>query len=75
MIAKPILKDIRLQDVVLANGVGDNFNAHGAADRALATKLIDLDVHEKKLEREEIASIRKVCKQQPSKRALGVGKL
>ena len=62
MIAKPILQDIGLQDVVFANGAGDNVNAYGAADRALATKISDLDVHEKQLERQEIASVRAGCK-------------
>ena len=61
MIAKPILKDIKLQDVVFANGAGDNINSHGASTRALTTKLSDLDVHEKQLERIEIASVRQGC--------------
>ena len=63
--AKPILRDIRLQDVVFAGGAGNNVNAHTAADRAWATKLSDLDAQEKRLEKADVEAVRKGCKLKP----------
>ena len=60
--ARPILKDIRLQDVVFAGGAGTNVNAHAAADRASATKLTHLDAQQKRLEKADVQAVRKGCK-------------
>ena len=61
MLGKPILKDVRLQDVVFAGGHGDDVHANEAADRAWASKLSDLDAAEKALEKLDMEAVRKGC--------------
>ena len=61
LIGKPILQDVRLQDVVFAGGDGKCVQANAAADRACASRLSDLSLSEKKLEKHEQEAVRKGC--------------
>ena len=58
LLGKPILKDIKLQDVVFAAGRGECVDALGAADRACANNTSDLDSKEKHLQKRELQSVR-----------------
>ena len=59
LVGQPILKDIMLQDVVFADGREEYLDAQAAADRASAARLKDLDRAAKKLERQDLQSVRK----------------
>ena len=59
LIGKPILKDVVLQDVVFAGGRWDCLDAQAASDRASVARVKDLGAAAKKLERQDLKSVRK----------------
>ena len=58
LIARPILRDVRIQDVVFAGGRELCVNSDAAAGRALVEKLSLLNKHEKKLEKQDVKAVR-----------------
>lgn len=58
LLGRPILQNIKLQDVVFAAGRGECVDALSAADRASASNTSDLDAKEKQLQKRELQSVR-----------------
>ena len=59
LIARPLLKDIRLQDVVYAKQYPHHCtDSHSAASRARTSKLSDLGPQDKILEKKDLQSVR-----------------
>ena len=59
LLGRPILQNIKLQDVVFAAGRGECVDALSAVDRACTTNTSDLDAKEKQLQKRELQSVRK----------------
>ena len=59
ILGKPILKDVRLQDVVFAGRDEEFVQTKEAADRASVSRLSDLSLSEKKEEKRDVQSVRK----------------
>ena len=58
LLGRPILREVKLQDVVFAEGRGTCTNAQAAAARASVQKLSQLDRREKQLEKQDLDSVR-----------------
>ena len=58
LLGRPILSDIKLQDVVFAGGRGSCTNAQAAAARASVEKLSQLDRQAKQAEKQDLNSVR-----------------
>ena len=58
LIAKPMLRDVRMQDVVFAGGRALCKDADAAAGRALVEKLTCLSKEERKKERQDVKAVR-----------------
>lgn len=57
LIGRPILCDVRLQDVVFAEGHGDKIDSFGASDRA-RIQLCNLEKRDKILQKQDLLSVR-----------------
>lgn len=58
LIGKPILQDVRMQDVVFAGGRGLSLDADAASGRACVDRLADLNKIEKALEKNDLRAVR-----------------
>ena len=61
LLGRPILQDVLLQDVVFAGGHNERVESHAAANRARVKKLSELNEHGKRMEKEDLKSVRKGC--------------